>query len=213
MGLRKMHPSLQKLIRNASVCAMFAGTLSASLVFAQTPASIGMRGVLTAINGDNLVIQSTHGVEQSVMLDKDSRVVGISLARIEDIKPGSYIGTAAIAQPDGSQKALEVHVFPPALAGTGDGHRPFDLAPNSTMTNGSVGDMVASNGRILTLKYKGGEKKILVPEDVPIVNIEVGDRSLLVVGAKIVLRARKNADGSMTALSVSVGKNGIMPPM
>ena len=81
------------------------------------------------------------------------------------------------------------------------------------MTNGSVGDMVASNGRILTLKYKGGEKKILVPEDVPIVNIEVGDRSLLVVGAKIVLRARKNADGSMTALSVSVGKNGIMPPM
>jgi len=104
-------------------------------------------------------------------------------------------------------------VFPPAMAGTGDGHRPFDLAPNRTMTNGTVGDMVASNGRTLTLKYKGGEKKIIVPEDVPVVNIEAGKRSMLVAGAKVVVRARKNPDDSLTAVSVSVGKNGITPPM
>jgi hypothetical protein len=118
-------------------------------------------------------------------------VAAISLANINDIKPGSYIGAAGIPQPDGSQKALEVHVFPPAMAGTGDGHRPFDLAPNSTMTNGTVGDVVASN-TVRCLKYKDGEKKIVVPDDVPVVNIEAGERSMLVAGAKVVVRARKN---------------------
>jgi RNase P/RNase MRP subunit p29 len=173
----------------------------------------GVRGAIVSTSGDNLVVKTNRGAEQAIKLDKDTRVAAISLANINDIKPGSYIGAAAIPQPDGSQKALEVHVFPPALAGTGDGHRPFDLAPNSTMTNGTVGDVVASNGRTLTLKYKGGEKKIVVPEDVPIVNIEAGDRSLLVVGAKVVVRARKNPDGSLTAVSISAGKNGVAPPM
>jgi RNase P/RNase MRP subunit p29 len=208
-----MNASVQKLLRRAAVSAILASGLIGSAGFAQTPPSIGIRGAIISVTGENLVIKPNHGAEQTVTLDKNTRVAAISLARIEDIKPGSYIGAAAIPQPDGSQKALEVHVFPPAMAGTGDGHRPFDLTPNSTMTNGSVGDLVASSGRTLTLKYKGGEKKIVVPEDVPIVSIGAGDRSMLVAGAKVVLRARKNPDGSMTALSVNVGKNGITPPM
>ncbi|AKZ64979.1 hypothetical protein F506_22030 [Herbaspirillum hiltneri N3] len=209
-----MNASLQKRLRGAAVSILAAGFL-APAAFAQTPAPAptGVRGAIVSASGDNLVVKTNRGAEQAIKLDKDTRVAAISLANINDIKPGSYIGAAGIPQPDGSQKALEVHVFPPALAGTGDGHRPFDLAPNSTMTNGTVGDVVASNGRTLTLKYKGGEKKIVVPEDVPIVNIEAGDRSLLVVGAKVVVRARKNPDGSMTAVSISAGKNGVAPPM
>jgi len=209
-----MNASLQKRLRGAAVSILAAGFL-APAAFAQTsaPAPTGVRGAIVSASGDNLVVKTNRGAEQAIKLDKDTRVAAISLANINDIKPGSYIGAAGIPQPDGSQKALEVHVFPPALAGTGDGHRPFDLAPNSTMTNGTVGDVVASNGRTLTLKYKGGEKKIVVPEDVPIVNIEAGDRSLLVAGAKVVVRARKNPDGSMTAVSISAGKNGVAPPM
>jgi len=211
-----MNASLQKRLRGAAVSVLAAGFLIPA-AFAQAPAPApaptGVRGAIVSASGDNLVVKTNRGAEQAIKLDKDTRVAAISLANINDIKPGSYIGAAAIPQPDGSQKALEVHVFPPALAGTGDGHRPFDLAPNSTMTNGTVGDVVASNGRTLTLKYKGGEKKIIVPEDVPIVNIEAGDRSLLVVGTKVVVRARKNPDGSMTAVSISAGKNGVAPPM
>jgi len=209
-----MNASLQKRLRGAAVSILAAGFI-APAAFAQTPAPAptGVRGAIISASGDNLVVKTNRGAEQAIKLDKDTRVAAISLANINDIKPGSYIGAAAIPQPDGSQKALEVHVFPPALAGTGDGHRPFDLAPNSTMTNGTVGDVVASNGRTLTLKYKGGEKKIVVPEDVPIVNIEAGDRTLLVVGAKVVVRARKNPDGSLTAVSISAGKNGVAPPM
>ncbi len=209
-----MNASFQKRLRGAAVSILAAGFI-APAAFAQTPAPAptGVRGAIISASGDNLVVKTNRGAEQAIKLDKDTRVAAISLANINDIKPGSYIGAAAIPQPDGSQKALEVHVFPPALAGTGDGHRPFDLAPNSTMTNGTVGDVVASNGRTLTLKYKGGEKKIIVPEDVPIVNIEAGDRSLLVVGAKVVVRARKNPDGSLTAASISAGKNGVAPPM
>jgi RNase P/RNase MRP subunit p29 len=212
-GLDPMNASVQLLLRRTAASAILASGLIGSAAFAQTPPSIGIRGAIVSVTGENVVVKPNHGADQTVMLDKNTRVAAISLAKIEDIKPGSYIGAAAIPQPDGSQKALEVHVFPPAMAGTGDGHRPFDLTPNSTMTNGSVGDVVVSNGRTLTVNYKGGEKKILVPEDVPIVNIEAGDRSMLVAGAKVVLRASKNPDGSMTAQSVNVGKNGVTPPM
>ncbi|NUU04028.1 DUF5666 domain-containing protein [Herbaspirillum robiniae] len=208
-----MSTSIRKLFHGVMMSALVAGGLAASAAMAQAPAMTGIRGAIVSVGGDKLVVKSNRGGEQTVALDKDTRVAAISLANINDIKPGSYIGAAGIPQPDGSQKALEVHVFPPAMAGTGDGHRPFDLAPNSTMTNGTVGDVVASSGRTLTLKYKGGEKKIVVPEDVPIVNIEAGERSMLVAGAKVVVRARKNADGSLTAASVSVGKNGVTPPM
>jgi len=208
-----MNTFIPRVFRIALVPALLASQLIASPAMAQAPQQVGIRGAIVSVNKDQLVIKTNKGAEQNVMLDKDTRVAAISIADINDIKPGSYIGAAGIPQPDGSQKALEVHVFPPAMAGTGDGHRPFDLAPNSTMTNGTVGDVVASQGRTLTLKYKNGEKKIVVPEDVPVVNIEAGDRSLLAAGVKVVVRARKNADGSLTANSVSAGKNGITPPM
>jgi hypothetical protein len=153
-------------------------------------------------SGENVVIQLTA----------DTKVRAVTLANIEDIKPGSYIGSAAMPQEDGTLKALEVHVFPPELAGSGDGHRPFDLAKGSSMTNGSVGDLVVSNGRVLTVNYKGGQQKILVPEDVPIVNLMPGI-GLLKVGVKIVTFVTQGADGTLTAQSISAGKDGVTPPI
>jgi len=174
---------------------------------------IGVRGEITGVSQDALKVHANSGENVMINLTKDTKVRAVTLANIEDIKPGSYIGSAAIPQEDGSLKALEVHVFPPELAGSGDGHRPFDLVKGSSMTNGSVGDLVVSNGRVLTVNYKGGQQKILVPEDVPIVNLMPADRSLLKVGVKIVTFVTQGADGTLTAQSISAGKDGVTPPM
>jgi len=174
---------------------------------------LGVRGTITAVDADSLKVHTNRGEDLSIHLGKDTPVRGVTLAQVSDVKAGSYIGTAATPQPDGTLKALEIHVFPPEMAGTGDGHRPWDLEKNSTMTNGSVGSVVAGAGRTFTVQYKGGEKKVVVPDDVPIVNLVPGDRSLLAPGVKVVLFAKKEADASLTALAISAGKNGVTPPM
>lgn len=174
---------------------------------------IGIRGAITALDGDTLKVHTNRGEDVTVQLLKETAVRGVTLAKVADIKPGSYIGSAAVPQADGTLKALEVHVFPPEMAGTGDGHRPFDLTAGSTMTNGSVGELVINNGRSITVNYKGGQKTIVIADDVPIVNLLPGDRSLLKPGVKVVLFARKAADGSLTAQGISAGENGVTPPM
>ena len=133
-------------------------------------------------------------------------------ATLADIKPGSFVGSAAMPQADGSQKALEVHIFAESQRGTGEGHRPFTV-PNSTMTNGTVGDMVtATDGGTLIVKYKDGEKKIVVPPGVPIVRYEIGDRSELKPGVHITaLNAVKKADGAIEAPRLNVGRDGLVP--
>ena len=133
-------------------------------------------------------------------------------ASMADIKPGSFIGSAATPQADGSQKALEVHIFPEAMRGTGEGHRPYFI-PNSTMTNGTAGNAVkAVDGDAIMVSYKGGEKKILVPAGEPIVRYEIGDRSDLKPGAAFtILSAVKKSDGSLETSRVNVGRNGAVP--
>jgi hypothetical protein len=174
---------------------------------------VSVRGEITGIAGDVMQVQVNSGENLTINLTPGTVVRGVTLANIEDIKPGSYIGSAAVPQSDGTLKALEVHVFPPQMAGTGDGHRPFDLVKGSSMTNGSVGDLVVSNGRTLTVNYKGGQQKILVPDDVPIVNLTPGDRSLLKVGVKVALFASQSVDGTLTAQWIAAGKDGLAPPM
>jgi RNase P/RNase MRP subunit p29 len=195
--------------------ALFATTVMAAQVAqAQAPAQpTGIRGTIVALNADTLKVHSNAGQDVDVKLPQDTPIRGVTLANIADIKPGSYVGTAAIPQADGTLKALEVHVFPPSMAGSGDGHRPWDLGKNSSMTNGTVGDLVVSNGRTMTVKYKNGEKKVVVPADVPVVNLEAGDRSLLVPGAHVVLFAKKGPDGALSALFISAGEKGVTPPM
>jgi hypothetical protein len=186
------------------------GTMGTAI--AQTPPS-RVRATIDSVTPTTMTVTPRNGSPTTIALPQDVRISGITIAKIDDIKPGSYIGTAAAPQPDGTQKALEVHVFPPSMVGAGEGFRPWDSAPNSTMTNGTVGDLVGSKGRTLTVKYKGGEKTVIVPDDVPIVSIEAGTRALLTPGAHVVVFASKGADGSMTAISVNVGENGLIPPM
>lgn len=205
------------------ISKLFKGSALASAIAVVALVSLGaradeapresVRGAITAMAGDTMTVHTYKGEDVTVHLAADTQVRGVTLAQVSDIKPGSYVGSAAVPQADGTLKALEVHVFPPAMAGTGDGHRAFDLAKDSTMTNGSVGDLVSSNGRTMTVKYKGGEKKIVVPDNVPIVNLVPGDRSLLQPGVKVVLFAPKAADGTYTAKFISAGENGVKPPM
>ena len=201
-------------LRHTATIALISLLGAMSVQAADAPGMrLGVRGEITGVSADSLKVHVNSGENLVIQLAADTKVRAVTLANIEDIKPGSYIGSAAIAQEDGSLKALEVHVFPPELAGSGDGHRPFDLVKGSSMTNGSVGDLVVSNGRVLTVNYKGGQQKILVPEDVPIVNLVPGDRSLLKVGVKVVTFVTQSADGMLTAQSISAGKDGVTPPM
>lgn len=195
------------------LASTLAAAMAVGLAHAAEAPRVGVRGEITAIDGDAMHVKVNSGEDVTVLLTPTTQVRAVTLAKIDEIKPGSYIGSAAMPNADGSLTALEVHVFPPAMAGTGDGHRAFDLKEGSSMTNGTVGDLVVSNGRTLTVKYKGGEQKIVVPEDVPIVNLEPGDRSLLKAGVKVVLFAAKGADGTITAQAISAGKDGVTPPM
>lgn len=204
----------RQLLRHTTTIALISLLGVTAAQAAEAPGMrMGVRGEITGVSADSLKVHVNSGENVVVQLTPDTKVRAVTLANIEDIKPGSYIGSAAIPQEDGTLKALEVHVFPPELAGSGDGHRPFDLTKGSSMTNGSVGDLVVSNGRVLTVNYKGGQQKILVPEDVPIVNLTPGDRSLLKVGVKIVTFVTQSADGTLTAQSISAGKDGVKPPM
>jgi hypothetical protein len=205
--------SLRGILLSSAVLASCLISAGQSVAQDAPPPRVGVRGAITAVEGDVMKVHTNRGEDLTVNLLKETQVRGVTLAQVTDIKPGSYIGSAAVPLPDGTLKALEIHVFPPEMAGTGDGHRPFDLTSDSTMTNGAVGDLVTTNGRTITVNYKGGQKTIVIPDDVPIVNLVPGDRSLLKPGVKVVMFAQKAADGSLSAQFVSAGKDGVTPPM
>ena len=199
-----MKSSLQSAVLTLALAA-------AAVANAADPVRI--RGAITAVTSDGIEVKTRDGKDVAVKLSADTKVASVVLTDLSAIKPDSYIGTAAAPQPDGTLKALEVHIFPASMRGAGEGTRPWDSGKDTSMTNGAVGSIVGSDGRTLTVKYKNGEKKVFVPADVPVVSIEPGDRSLIASGAKLVILATKADDGSLTALSVSVGANGIAPPM
>ena len=174
-----------------------------------------LRGTIDQVSATNLQLTDRHGEKVSVMLNEQTKILSISRGTIDDIKPNSFIGTAAITQPDGSLKALEVHVFANSLRGTGEGHSAWESADGETgtMTNGTVGQLVKSNGRTLTVTYHGQQKTVNVPEDAPIVTLDPGDRDLLRQGAHIILFSATDGQGQRIATRISVGNNGIVPPM
>jgi len=188
-------------------------SLVASVGWAQET-TVRVRGTIERVDGDTYVVKSRDGSELKLKLAAKVVVTAIVPASLADIKEGSYVGAAAMPMADGRQKALEVHIFPDAMRGTGEGHRGFDLKPSSTMTNGSVGKTTASSdGQALTLKYKDGEKTVVVPPDAPIVAYVPSDVSELKVGARIFIgAANKLPDGSLQAARVNVGR-GVAPPM
>ena len=149
-----------------------------------------------------------------VVLPPTMRTTYVTTAKLTDIQPGSYIGAAAAPQPDGTLRALEVHVFPPSMRGAGEGFRPYDLeGGGSTMTNGTVGSLVVTTGRVATVKYGNEEKKVLIPDDIPVVSFEPTDRAALKQGARVVVNGQRGADGAVTAVAVNIGKDGLTPPM
>jgi hypothetical protein len=199
------------ILRTIIVAGALAG-VGITGAAAQQPQTMRIRGTIEKVDGNTVVVKATDGAAVTLTLTANAAIVGVVKASLADIKAGSFVGSAAMPQADGSQKALEVHIFAESQRGTGEGHRPFTV-PNSTMTNGTVGDMVtATEGGTLTVKYKEGEKKIIVPPGVPIVRYEIGDRSELKPGVHITaLNAVKKADGSIEAPRLNVGRDGLVP--
>jgi uncharacterized protein DUF5666 len=199
--------------------ALLTGAILCGRVRAQAPQGepIAVRGKISAVDKQSLKIKTSAG-EVLVRLPDKATVGGVETAKLSDISAGNYIGTAAVKQPDGSLKALEVHIFPESARGTREGHRPWDLQPGSTMTNANVEKVQPSTvakvqGQLLTLKYKDGEQKVFIPPGTPVVKNVPGDRSLLKVGTGVYVAAVRGEDGTLTADRIVAGIGGIMPPM
>jgi len=181
---------------------------------AQQSSPSRLRGTIEAVDGDVLAVKSRGGEDVKLRMAGDIRVVGIIKIPLADIKVGSFIGTTTVPGPDGGENAIEVHLFPEDMRGTGEGSRPFDLRPNSTMTNATVAESVAGNdGHTLLIKYKDGEKKVVVSPDMPVVTYVPADKSELKAGAKVIAAMKKLPDGSFETSRVSVGRDGLTPPM
>ena len=196
----------------ASIVAM---TVLGSVAWAQQPPPVRIRGTIEAVDGSLLTIKSREGDEMKVRMTDNVAVWGVAKTELSEIKPGSYIGVSAMPEPDGTQKALAVHIFPESQRGAAEGFRPWDLRPNSTMTNATVAETVkGTDGQNILVKYKDGEKKVVVPPGTPIVTFVVGDKSEVKPGARIIIfGAVKKDDGTLEANRVNVGRDGITPPM
>lgn len=194
-------------------------SLVAPLILAQTtvptaPAASAarVRGTIQAVAPGALTVKDRSGEVLELVLPPKVTVSEVYPMALADIQPGSFIGTAAMPQADGTERAIAVTVFPESARGAGEGHRPFDMLPQSTMTNATVADVVASpKGRTLQLKYKDGERAIVVPLDAPVVSFKPGDASLLVVGASVSLTAQL-VDGKPTITRINAGRNGFQLP-
>lgn len=171
------------------------------------------RGVITAINGDAVTLKSRFGGDVTLKLSPDTGFVGATKATLAEVKPGRFIGTAAVPGPNGTLRANEVTIFPEAMRGAGEGHYGWDLGKGSSMTNGTIGTVSAADKFSMTVAYKGGQKKLLVADDVPVVDLEASSRALLKAGAHVVAFGPKSADGTVDAKRVIVGEDGAVPPM
>jgi len=186
-----------------------------SLAWAQQSPTMRIRGTIETVDGSLLTIKSRDGTELKVRVTDNVAVFGVAKTAMSEVKQGSYIGVSAMPEPDGTQRALAVHIFPESQRGAAEGFRPWDLRPNSTMTNATVAETVAvTEGHNILVRYKDGEKKVLVPPDTPIVTFVAGEKSELKPGAKIIIfSVTKKEDGTLEAARVNVGRDGITPPM
>lgn len=195
------------LISLLSVCA-FALPL-------QAQETMRVRGTIEKVEGPLLLVKARDGTDLKIATGDALVVVAMVKASVTDIKPGTYVGASAMPQADGSLRAIEVHIFPEAMRGAGEGHRPWDLQPQSTMTNANVEQMVTgTDGHTLTVKYKDGEKKIMVTPETVVVVYAPGDKADLKPGTGIFIgAAEKRADGTLSASRITYGKGGLTPPM
>jgi hypothetical protein len=199
----------------ALAAALAAISVLASVAWAQQAPPMRIRGTIEAVDGPMLTIKTREGSDVKVRMTDNVAVFGVVKTSLSEIKEGSYIGISAMPEPDGTQKALAVHIFPENQRGAAEGFRPWDLRPNSTMTNATVAETVkGTDGQNILVKYKDGEKKVVVPPETPIVTFVAGDASEVKPGVKIIIfGAAKKEDGTLEANRVNVGRDGITPPM
>jgi hypothetical protein len=211
-------PAPETIREEAMYPAYLLQMIGLAVVLAVTAAraqeNVRIRGTIERVDGSMYAVKTRDGSELKLSLADKPQIAGVTKASLSDIREGSFVGVTAMPQADGGQRALEVHIFPEAMRGTGEGDYPWDLKPRSTMTNANVEQVVAAvDGRTLTLKYKGAEKKIFVPADAPIVSYVPGEVSDLKPGAKVFVVAAKQPDGTLQGRAWRVGRNGVTPPM
>jgi hypothetical protein len=197
------------------IAGLFVAVVPA-IALAQAPGNppVRIRGTIEKLDGQNLTIQDRSGQSVKVALADKFMVVGIFKGSLADIASGKFIGTTTVGERDGALVAQEVHIFPESMRGTGEGHYDWDLRPNSKMTNANVANVVNMAGdRVMTVQYKGGEKKILVTKDTVVVGYAPVEKSEIKPGAPVFVVAQKQPDGSLTAARVNIGMNGQVPPM
>ncbi len=196
-----------------SLLVLSVAATAAAPAFAQETRRV--RATIEKIDGSTLYVKTREGEDLKITLAEKPMIVAIVPATLADLKPGTYVGSGATPGPDGSLVAIEVHIFPEAMRGTGEGHRPMAGPPQATMTNANVDVSVAAvDGQMLTLKYKDGEKKLLVTPKTAIVAYTPGDFAELKPGIKIfIAAAQKQPDGSLQVARISYGRDGLTPPM
>jgi len=195
-----------------AVALLLAGIAGAAAQLPPPPPRIV--GIVERVDETGVLIRPYEGGGTfEVELTKNAAVFGVSKGTLADLKPGAFIGVGAMPQPDGSQRAIQVTVFAESQRGTGEGFRPWDRMPNSTMTNATVAETVGSvDGPMLTVKYKDGEKKIVVPPDATILAYSAGERSDLKVGARVaILRVKQKLNGALEADRINVGRGDVVP--
>jgi hypothetical protein len=202
------------MIRAIAACTLIAVS---AVAFAQQPPAnppVRIRGTVEKLDGNMLTVKARNGQSMNVKLADNFTVMGVSKASLADLGSNKFIGTTTVGERDGALIAEEVHIFPENMRGTGEGHYDWDLRPNSKMTNANVANVTSmGKDRVMTVQYKGGEKKILVPENAVVVAFEPTDKSQLKPGAQVFVNSQKQPDGSLTAPRVNVGLKGQIPPM
>ena len=208
-------PTISSLRPRAAAAALMLVSVLGASAWAQQPPTVRIRGTIESVDGAVLMIKSREGTDMKVRMTDNVAVFGVTKTALSEIKEGSYIGVTAMPEPDGSQKAVAVHIFPENQRGAAEGFRPWDQRAGSTMTNATVAQTVkGTDGQNILVKYKDGEKKVVVPEGTPVVTFVAGDKSELKPGAKVIIfSAAKKDDGTLEAARVNVGRDGITPPM
>jgi hypothetical protein len=202
---------MRKMILSAA-----AFVVAATAALAQAPADmVRVRGTVQSVDGSMLTVKSRDGADLKIKLADNAVIRTVTGKTVADVKQGLFVGITAMPQPDGTQKAVEIHIFPEAARGTGEGHRPWDLMPGSTMTNANVDSEVAiSDGKQLVLKYKDGDKTFIVPDNIKVVMFAPGTAADVKPGAKIfIVAAKKLPDGTLEAPGATVSSGGVDPPM
>ncbi len=208
-----MHQKLAHALGGAFAVAAVLGL--AALSPTQAAETVHVRGTIVGLEGSTLTVKTREGPTAAVALKPGFKVAGVAKASVDDIKPGDFVGIASLPTAAGGDGAVEVLIFPAAMKGTGEGSYPWDLKPKSTMTNATVTNAVKGvEGRTLDLSYSGGkEKKISIPDGVPIVTFGPATQADLKLGATVFVPAQRGDDGALAAGFVVVGTNGVNPPM